>query len=203
MEARDRILLKANELFNRLGFRRVTMDEIALKTGMSKKTIYQSFENKDEIVDAIVEAHINKSASQCDVNAQNAENAVHEVFLNIEMLQKLTEEMNPGLFEDLEKYYPAVFEKVYRHKHDFIAQKISGNMLRGIEQGLYREDINVDILSKLRIETMFLPFNQQLFPFGKYKIYDVEMEIINHFLHGITTPKGQKLIQKYKQLQTK
>ena len=119
---------------------------------------------------------LTKVPRQCDVNAEKAENAVHEVFLNIEMLQKLTEEMNPALFEDLEKYYPAVFEKVYRHKHDFIAQKIEGNMLRGIEQGLYREGILMwTYLSKLRIETMFMAFNQQLFPFGKYKIYDVEI----------------------------
>ena len=203
MEVRDRILLKANELFNRFGFRRVTMDEIALKTGMSKKTIYQSFENKDEIVNAIVENHISISAIQCCENIVKAENAVHEVFLNVEMVQKLTEEMNPGLFEDLEKYYPAVFEKVFRHKHDFIAQKIAGNMHRGIEQGLYRDEINIEILTKLRVETMFIPFNQQLFPFGKYKIYDIEMEIIDHFIHGIATPKGQKLIQKYKSLRTK
>ncbi len=68
MEARERILVKAHELFNRFGFRRVTMDEIALKTGMSKKTIYQSFENKDEIVNAVVEEHITRSCgSACPV----------------------------------------------------------------------------------------------------------------------------------------
>lgn len=203
MEVRQRILIKANELFNRFGFRRVTMDEIALKTGMSKKTIYQSFENKDEIVNAIVENHISISAVQCVENSKKAENAVHEVFLNVEMVQQLTEEMNPGLFEDLEKYYPNVFEKVFRHKHDFIAEKISNNLHLGIEQGLYRADINIEILTKLRIETIFIPFNQQLFPLGKYKIYDIEMEIIDHFLHGIATPKGIKVIQKYKSLRNK
>lgn len=203
MEVRQRILLKANELFNRFGFRRVTMDEIALKTGMSKKTIYQSFENKDEIVNAIVENHISVSAVQCVENSKKAENAVHEVFLNVEMVQQLTEEMNPGLFEDLEKYYPNVFEKVFRHKHDFIAEKISNNLHLGIKQGLYRADINIEILTKLRIETIFIPFNQQLFPLGKYKIYDIEMEIIDHFLHGIATSKGIKLIQKYKSLRNK
>lgn len=203
METRVRILLKANELFNRFGFRRVTMDEIALKTGMSKKTIYQSFENKDEIVNAIVEQHLSNSTCQCIANVASAENAVHEVFLNVEMVQKMTEEMNPGLFEDLEKYYPSVFEKIYRHKHDFIAEKIKTNLEKGIREGLYRDDINTDVLTKLRIETMFIPFNQQLFPYGKYRIYDVEIEIIDHFLHGVATPKGLKVIQKYKQLRIK
>jgi AcrR family transcriptional regulator len=199
MEARERILLKANELFNRYGFRRVTMDEIALKTGMSKKTIYQSFENKDEIVNAIVEQHINKSATLCESNLCVAENAIHEVFLNMEMVQKLTEDMHPSIFEDLEKYYPIVFEKLFRHKNDFISYKISQNMKRGIEEGLYREEINIDILTKLRIETMFLPFNQQLFPYSKYKLGDIEFELIEHFIYGIATPKGQKLFKKYKE----
>lgn len=198
METRDRILLKANELFNRYGFRRVTMDEIALKTGMSKKTIYQSFENKDEIVNAIVEQHINKSATLCESNNCQAENAIHEVFLNIEMVQKLTEDMNPALFEDLEKYYPIVFEKLFRHKNDFISHKIKDNLKKGIEEGLYREEIDIDVLTKLRIEQMFLPFNQQLFPAGKYKLADVEFVMIEHFIYGIATIKGQKTFKKYK-----
>jgi hypothetical protein len=123
---------------------------------------------------------------------------VNEVLLNIEMVQKLTEEMNPSLFEELEKYYPLVFEKLYNHKNEFIYKKVRANLEKGIEEGVYREDINVDVLSKLRIETLFLPFNQQAFPFGKYKLFDVEMEIIEHFLYGIATTKGQKLIKKYK-----
>lgn len=198
MEPRDRILLRANELFNRFGFRKVTMDEIAAKTGMSKKTIYQSFENKDEIVNAIVEQHISKSASMCESNLCQAENAVQEIFLNLEMVQKLTEDMNPGLFEDLERYYPPIFEKLFRHKNDFISKKIKDNLKRGIEEGLYREEIDIDILTKLRIETMFLPFNQQLFPFSKYKLTEVEFELIEHFIYGIATLKGQKLFNKYK-----
>jgi AcrR family transcriptional regulator len=68
MEPKERILGKAHELFNRFGFRRVTMDEIALKSGMSKKTIYQSFLNKDELVDAVVEEHINRSVATCEQN---------------------------------------------------------------------------------------------------------------------------------------
>jgi AcrR family transcriptional regulator len=203
MEARERILFRASELFNRFGFKRVTMDEIAAKAGMSKKTIYQSFENKDEIVNAIVENHINQSACLCEDHCHNAENAVHEVFLNIEMVQKLTSEINPVLFEDLEKFYPAVFDKVHRHQHEFIFKKIQGNLKQGIEEGLYREDINIDILTRLRIETLFLPFNQQVFPFSKYNIMEVEAEIIEHFLYGIATAKGQKLIKKYKQLRLK
>lgn len=200
MEAKERILIKANELFNRFGFKRVTMDEIAVKTGMSKKTIYQTFSNKDEIINSIVELHICNNSELCLANIKNAENAVHEVFLNMNIVERMSEDVNPGLLEDLEKYYPAIYDKIYRHKHGFIAEKIKENLEKGIAEGVYRDDIDIDVITKLRIETMFVPFNQQLFPFSKYNLCSVEMEIINHFLHGIATLKGIKLIQKYNQI---
>ena len=86
------------------------MDEIATKTGMSKKTIYQSFTNKDEIVDAVVELLLQKSSLTCEQNAAEAENAVHEIFLNIDMVQELMLEMNPAVYYEMEKYFPAVFK---------------------------------------------------------------------------------------------
>src|SRR3954462_8647253 len=148
MESKERVLGKAHELFNRFGFRRVTMDEIALKTGMSKKTIYQSFENKDEIVNAVVQEHINKNCSICEQHSTNAENAVHEIFLNIETIQELVGEMNPTVFEDLEKYFPAVFVKLYQHKNEYFSQKVRNNLVSGIKQGYYRPELNIEIITK-------------------------------------------------------
>lgn len=199
MEPRERILIKAHELFNRSGFRRVTMDEIALKAGMSKKTIYQSFATKDEIVSAIIEDHINKSTNRCQSDTGIAQNAIHEIFLNIDMIQDHFSEMNPMILDDLEKYFPAVFIKLYKHKNDFILKMVKANLERGISEGLYRAEINMDIISKLRIATMFIPFDQGIFPFSKYKLIDVEREILEHFLFGIATTQGHKLIKKYKQ----
>ena len=203
MEARERILVKAHELFNRYGFRRVTMDEIALKTGMSKKTIYQSFENKDEIVDAVVEEHIKKSSCLCETHSSNAENAVHEILLNIDMIQELVGEMNPTIFEDLEKYFPAVFIKLYEHKNGYFSKKVKDNLISGIKEGYYRKDLNVDIITKLRIETMFLPFRQDVYPFAKFNLVQVQKEILEHYLFGLCTPEGQKLIKKYEKLRLK
>lgn len=203
MENRERILVKANELFNRFGFRRVTMDEIAVKTGMSKKTIYQLFSNKDEIVDAVVEEHINKSAAKCEQNCIDAENAVHEIFLNIDMIQDLMSEMNPVVFEEMEKFFPAVFTKFFHHKNTYIFEKIQKNLEKGIREGLFREELNVDVITKFRIETMFIPFNQDVFPYGKYKLAEVETETLELYLYGISTIEGQKLIRKYKQQRIK
>lgn len=203
METKERILGKAHELFNRYGFRRVTMDEIALKSGMSKKTIYQSFANKDELVDAVVEEHISKSVATCEDNSSKAENAVHEIFLNIDMIQDLMSEMNPAVYEDMEKFFPAAFTKFFHYKNNYIFQKVQKNLEKGIEEGYFREELNIDVITKFRIETMFIPFNQNVFPYGKYNLAEVETETLELYLYGISTNEGRKLIKKYKEQRIK
>jgi AcrR family transcriptional regulator len=203
MEAREKILMRAHELFNRFGIRRVTMDEIALKTGMSKKTIYQSFENKDELVEAVLGEHLNKNCLLCGGNKNAAQNAVHEIILNMEAVQELMGEMNPTIFYDLEKYHHASFMKLYQHKNNFMFKTVKENLEWGIKDGLYREDLNVDVMTKIRLETMFLPFNQDVFPYGKYNLADVERQTLEHYLYGIATLKAHKLIDKYKQQRIK
>jgi hypothetical protein len=108
-------------------------------------------------------------------------------------------EMNPIVLEDLEKFYPSVFVKFYRHKYDYIFKKLKENLERGIAEGLYRQELNVDVISKFRIETMFIPFNPSIFPYGKYNLAEVEIETLEHFLYGVATIQGQELIKKYKQ----
>jgi len=203
MEAREKILLKAHELFNKLGIRRVTMDEIALKAGMSKKTIYQSFANKDELIDAVLDEHLTKNHSLCELNKTKADNAVHELFLNIDTVQELMSEMNPLVFYDLEKFHHAAFLKVYEHKNNYLFKMVKQNLEWGIKDGLYREDIDVDVITKLRLETMFLPFNQDIFPYGKYNLAAVERQTFDYYLYGIATIKAHKLIDKYKQQRIK
>lgn len=203
MEPKERILVKAHELFNRFGFRRVTMDEIALRTGMSKKTIYQSFENKDEIVNAVVEEHLQKIEAICESVCAIAENAVHEFFLNIETIQELVSDMHPTVFEELEKYYPPAFVKLSQHINDYLSKKIKDNILCGIQNGYYRKELNVEIITKLRIETMFLPFRQEVFPFSKFSLPEVQKAILEHYLYGLCTLEGQRLIKKYENLRIK
>ena len=147
--------------------------------------------------------HINRSELRCEADCCNAENAIHEVFLSMDMIQEHFSEMNPTIMEDLEKFFLVTYNKLYEHKNDFITKKVKANLEKGIAEGLFREDINIDILTKLRIGTMFLPFDQTIFPYSKYKLIEVEREILEHYLYGLATTQGQKLIKKYKQQRTK
>jgi TetR/AcrR family transcriptional regulator, cholesterol catabolism regulator len=203
MEAKERIQIKAEELFMQFGIRSVSMDDIANNLGMSKKTLYQYYADKDELVDAVVDGHISLIQSDCVGCRQDAENAVHEIFITIERIMEEFNNMNPMVLFDLEKFHFNSFRRFKDHKDKFMAQFVRNNIEWGIKDELYRHDINVDVLSKFRIESMMIPFNVTVFPPGKYKLAALSEEIVLHFVYGLATVKGHKLIQKYNQQRLK
>src|SRR6476469_8001074 len=120
MEAKERILIKTHELFNRYGIRSVSMDDIATQLGMSKKTLYQYYTDKDELVNAVIEETLQKNQSQCVESRRKMENAIHEVFLSMDMVREMLSNMNPSLLFDMQKYHPAAFKKFLAFKDDFL-----------------------------------------------------------------------------------
>lgn len=199
MDYKERILAKAHELYHRFGIRSVTMDEIASQLGMSKKTIYQFFADKEELVDATLQLHIDTSRLRCQRDRNQAENAIHEIFLTLDMVQELLADMSPTIVYDLEKFHPKTYAKLTEHRDTFLYQVFKANLEWGIKEELYRPEIDVDVVTKIRIETMFLPFNAVVFHPNKYSLVHVEKELLEHFLFGVATAKAHKLINKYKQ----
>jgi AcrR family transcriptional regulator len=203
MEAKDRILQKAHELFMRYGIRSVSMDDMSAQLGMSKKTLYQYYSDKEELIDAVVTALLVNNQKKCMEGKQNAENAIHEVFQAFEMIQELFENMNPSIVFDLDKYHASVYKKIHQHKHVFMYDVIRQNIQRGIKEELYRPEIDVDIITRFRIESMMLAFNSEVFPTNRTHLVKIQHEILEHFLFGLATPKGHKIIQKYKSQRNK
>ncbi|MDQ6756317.1 MAG: TetR/AcrR family transcriptional regulator [Bacteroidota bacterium] len=199
MAIKERIKQKADELFRRYGIKSVTMDEIARKLGVSKKTIYQSFSDKDALVDEVVGDLLVYNQACCNKDKANATDAIHEVFLAMEMVQKMFEDMNPAILYDMERNHPATFQKFLLHKNKFLFQIIKENIERGKREELYRADVNTDVIAKIRLETMLLPFNQEIFPKNKFNLVELEKQMIEYYLFGIASMKGYKLILKYQQ----
>ena len=194
---KERIQQKAKELFLRYGFRSVTMDEIAGQLGVSKKTIYHFFADKDELVEAVMETEMLQMQTDCRKQCHESENAIEELFKDMDTMEAMMSAMNPQVLFDLEKYYPKTFEKFKKHKHGFLLDVIKKNLQRGIREELFRSDLDMEIIAKFRLESGFIPFNKDIFPYGKYSLMQVAFEISYHYLHGITTTKGKKLIDKY------
>ena len=203
MEPKERILVKAEELFLQFGIRSVSMDDIANNLGMSKKTLYQYYADKDELVDAVIEGHISGIKTECLDSRQNASDAIHEIFLTMEHIAEELSNMNPMLLYDLEKFHYRSYQRFKEYKDKFLAELIRKNIEWGMKYELYRPEINVDVMCKFRLECIMIPFNVVVFPPGKYNLASLSEEIIQHFVYGLATIKGHKLIQKYNQQRQK
>lgn len=203
MEISERILQKAHELFNRFGIRSVSMDEIATGLGMSKKTLYQCFSDKEALVAAVIGRVLEGNKDCCLTDQQRADNAIHELFLAFDMMTEMFTHMNPSVIYDLEKYHPSVYKQFLEHKNIFLYRMISANLKRGMDEALYRPDLDIDILTRYRIESVMLAFNPEVFPNNRTHLVHIEQQLLELFLYGLATAKGQKLIQRYKSQRNK
>ncbi len=197
MEVRERILKTAEELFMKFGIRSVTMDEIASELGISKKTIYMHFEDKDAIVHEV--ATFRMSCEQ-DISEQiwkEAENPIHEVVKEIEMLQTHITALNPVVIYDLKKYYPKTWAVFQQHKQTIFLDITRRNLQEGVKQGLYRPEINIEVLSRLRMEEIDFAFDQSVFPNNVFNQLEIHQTFIDHFLRGVLTPKGLTIYEQY------
>lgn len=197
-DTKERIKIVAHDLMMQYGIRSISMDDIASAMGISKKTIYLYYKDKDELVLAVVEALINKNQDCCNADKQKALNAVHEIFLAMELVSEIFRSMNTSVLFDMQKYHPAAFLKFLNHKNEFLLSMMRHNLTRGIKEELYRQDINIEIMSRFRVESMFIPFNPEFVRNTKSNLLDIEQELIMHYLFGLVTLKGYELVLEYR-----
>jgi hypothetical protein len=201
MEPKERILKGAEELFFRYGIKSVTMDDIAKHLGISKKTIYQSFSDKDEVVHTLMQLKLKEDKHTVEECASGSANIIEEIFKMMQHISSVFGKINPNAFYDLQKYHPKSWDLIKTFKENCVQQMMEDAMVKGVKDGIVRPDINIKIMAKLRMEEVEMGFNPELFPPDKFKILDVQLALLDHFLHGICTLKGHKLVNKHKQLQ--
>jgi AcrR family transcriptional regulator len=194
MESKKRIEDQARELFMRFGIRSVSMDDIAGAVGMSKKTIYASFADKDALVEAVIGRHISESEQKITELIRESINAVDEILMTVRLFESQFRNLNPIVLHDLRKFHPSAYRLIEQHKQLFVLQTMQANMFRGIREGLFRADMHVDVMSRFQLESMMLAFDTQLFPTDQFNLADVSQEIQKHYLFGMCTPYGQTMV---------
>ena len=197
-EIKNRIVNATHQLLMQFGIRSVSMDDIAGKLGMSKKTLYQYFKDKNEIIELVVTDIILHNEGLCCDNRKETENAIHEMFMVITMLKELFQNMNPSVMFDLHKYHPKAYKKIAEHKDSYLFKMVKENLESGIKQKLYRKDVDVDIMARFRIDTMFLPFSLDFQKSANRNMMDCQVQIILNFLYGLVTLKGYEMAEGYR-----
>lgn len=187
---KERIIKSALNLFWRYGIRSVTMDDIARDLGISKRTIYQHYSDKEAILALVIQEEIRTQKCEMEKLEKLAENPIEEAMYATVQMQETLADMNPTLLYDLKKYYPNAWELFQNYKQEYIIRNIRNNLVKGIEMGLYRSDIDVDVLSLLRVEQIVLAFDPTVYPAKRFNIMHVQTQFLMHFLRGILSEKG-------------
>lgn len=188
----------AFELFFRYGIKSVTMDDIAKHLSISKKTIYQFFKDKDEVVHTLMEQALEKDRHDFNSIVKKTANVVEEVFMMMKKMHEIFGNINPNIFYDLRKYHPKTWELFHKFRTEFIYGMVVNALDKGKKDELVRADVNSKLLAKLRVEEIDMAFQPTVFPPDKFKILDVHLSLTEHFLYGVCTLKGHKLINKHK-----
>lgn len=199
LELREYIITESDKLFCQHGFKSVTMDDIAKHLGISKKTIYQHFKDKNELVNILITDKLDNQVCVME-DQRKAENAVHEIYISIETINNSLTEMNPNLFYDLQKYHPEAWLKFRAFREKCITKSIAENLERGISEGIYRTDLNKNIITLMRLDQLDMIFTQKNEVINSgHSINQIMAEVTEHFLHGIVNEKGLELYNNYKQ----
>lgn len=200
METRDRILVESFKLFRKRGFKAVSMDDIAQELGVSKKTIYKWFANKDEVVQAGMEYHIEKLQQACCCAVEEANNAIEASLGMVAFIKEAVAETHPSVFWELQKYHPKSWQLWKSYKSTFILDKIREHIRRGVKEKLFREEVDVEILARLRLAQIDWGLQEEMYPPAQFDRQKVQLDLLEHFLLGMATLKGHKLINQYRQI---
>ncbi len=195
---RQDIIDKAEQVFLRYGIKSVTMDDLARELGHSKKTLYQYFDNKDDLVEHVMKYHVDRTQQIIEGLLERAENAI-DAYLQINQHHyQFIREMNPSILYDIQKYYPSSWHHFHLHKNDFVKGVIRDNLQQGIEEGLFRPDMNVDVIALFYIYKMEVFADAQLLHEHGLERTQCLPEIIKYHLLGIITPEGRAYLESQK-----
>ncbi|MFM7194849.1 MAG: TetR/AcrR family transcriptional regulator [Bacteroidota bacterium] len=198
-ETKKKVLQAADELFMRYGIRSVSMDDIAHHIGISKKTVYSAYADKDDLVKAVYHLHHGAWQSEISVISGNASDAIEELLMLSEHLRSKMGSMNPNVMYDLKKFHRAVWDEWTEYNGKVVKGMVCDTLNRGIREGVFRPEINVEILATLRMQQVEIGFNEQVFPPRDFRPDAVQVQLFDHFIYGLLTPEGMISYQSRKQ----
>ncbi|WP_178986070.1 TetR/AcrR family transcriptional regulator [Winogradskyella helgolandensis] len=193
---KDKIILKSTDLFLNLGFKSVTMDDIANEMGISKKTIYQHFQNKTKLVEATAMHVFNCISHGIDCICELDKNPIEEIYeiKRFVMLNLKDEKSSPQY--QLQKYYPKIYASLKKKQFEKMLGCVTRNLERGVTQEFYRDSIDIDFIARFYFNGMISLKDQDIFPRENFSMMMLMNNYIDYHLRGICSAKGlEKLTQ--------
>jgi AcrR family transcriptional regulator len=196
----DRIIQGGEDLFLKAGIKSVTMDDIAKHLGVSKKTIYHFFKDKNELVVALVKKKLREDEDQMCGYISQSGNVIEEMINMMKCSEEIFSRINPIVVHDMQKYHPEAWKHFQDFKADVLIRTLEELLSKGIKQGYIRPEIDVKIIARMRVAQVELGFNTTQFPLAEFSPWKVQVQFLEHFNYGICTLKGYKLLDQYKNI---
>lgn len=197
MEYRQRITEEAAVMFRTYGIRAVTMDMLANQMGISKRTIYEVFRDKDELLQGVLKWMALRQRDLMTKVFGETENVIEAIFKMLDMMNDHFQNMSPAFQMDMKKYHNEMVKKLGENDELPYFRNNAEILKRGIKEGIFREDINVEITNKCLLEVEKMSNDKSVFPPDDFMNKDVIRTFYINFLRGISTQKGLDLINFY------
>lgn len=173
------------------------MDDISTALSISKKTIYQIFKDKNEVVCQVAEMQMMREKEKIDEIKKTSGNAIEELYGYSSCIRDLFTSINPVVLYDLKKYHQDAWNIYLEYKQNVFYHSISNTLSQGIKEGYFRKDINVEVLTILRLEEFQISIDEAIFPSENYSLVEVQTQLFKHYLYGIVTEDGYKKVNEY------
>lgn len=194
---KEKIIQKATELFLKLGFKSITMDDIANEMAISKKTIYTHFNNKSALVKECTCSLLNSITEGIDEICALDQNPIEELYEIKRFVATKLEDDNSSTQYQLQKYYPEINEVIKESHFEKMMECTRKNLQKGIEMGLYRSNMNVDLIARFYYVGVHGIKDQSLFPIEMFPSKFITEEYLEYHLRGIVTKEGFKTLNKF------
>lgn len=178
----------------------MTMDDIAKELGMSKKTIYQFYKEKDDLINQLCNIELKTQEFHFDEMNRTAKDPIHEIMMISGKMQAMMQNINPMFFLDLQKFYPSAFKRFQEFKENCAYRNVLANIKKGIELGVYRPDLDAEFVSRLRLAQIDMLMFGNYFSYEKVSFAKTHELVLDIFIFGICTVKGHKLFNNYKKI---
>jgi AcrR family transcriptional regulator len=198
MTVKEKIVQASHDLFMRFSIKSITMDDIARHLSISKKTIYQYFEDKNDLVVVVTKGHLEQEKLEIRAIKSKTSNAIESLIEESLWLRRNITDMNPSLLFDLKKYHHQAWDMYLESKEKVYIQSLVETLEKGIDEGYFRKDIDPEILAVLRVEQIQMSLENFIYPRTRFEFREVQTQLFDHFLNGLTSEKGRKLLKKYK-----
>ena len=194
MDNRNRIIEGAAELFRSYGIKTVTMDSLASHLGISKRTIYEVFSDKDELLKGVFKLMAEKQKELVKKVLDDSDNAIVAIFTLLRISRDHFQNMSPAFQADMKRFHQ-LFSMNKNDKFEMPDYKNNQQLFeRGIKEKLFRKDINPDLVNRCFDSLGRSIMNNDLYPFDQFSRHDVIGNVLINYLRGISTTQGQELI---------